>query len=479
VSVTGGAGDTVDVAILGAGPGGEHAANALHTAGRTVALIERELIGGECTNWACIPTKTLLRPAEIRGESTRGAGVHAAVLDWPDLDGYRDYMTSAGDDSARVSGYEQMGITVIKGEGRIAGPGVIDVAGRRVEARQIILSTGSDPVIPPIEGLREAGYWTNRQATALHEIPESVVVMGGGPVGVELAQFLRRFGAQVTIIQGGERLAEREEPRVSELLAESLRRDGIVVRTGVRAQRVSRHDGQRVVDLSDGSQTAGEVLVVAVGRRPRGRDIGLETIGVNPTGSGAVPVDEHCRVTDGVWACGDCTGAALFTHVAKYQARIAMADMAGSPRPADLRAIPRVIFTDPEVAAVGLTEAQARDQGLDVVTAHLDLPTGGVARSYTYEKDPRGEMGLVLDRSERVLVGAWAVAPQAGEWIHEAVLAIRARVPYDVLIAGGGAPAPRRAGGRRAPAAAPRTSCAACRPALPGVWHPDDWPSVR
>jgi pyruvate/2-oxoglutarate dehydrogenase complex dihydrolipoamide dehydrogenase (E3) component len=426
--------DRVDVAILGAGPGGEHAAYALHAAGRSLALIERELIGGECTNWACIPSKTLLRPAEVRGESARAAGVHAAALDWPDLDRYRDYMTSAGDDSARVKGYEDMGVTVIKGSGTITGPGVIEVGDLRVEAEQILVSTGSEPVIPPIEGLAQAGYWTNRQATALHEIPRSVVVLGGGPVGVELSQFLRRFGAEVTLVQGSARLAEREDPRVSELLQEALARDEIALRTGTQAQRVWVRDGLKVVGLDDGTEVSGEVLVVAVGRRSRGRGIGLETIGVQPGQRGEVPVDEHCRVAENVWACGDCTGVALFTHVAKYQARIAMADMAGRPREADYRAIPRVIFTDPEVAAVGMTEAQARAAGLDIAVTTLDMPSGGVARTYTYERDPRGEMQLIFDRRDRVMVGAWAVAPQAGEWIHEAALAIRARVPFEVLL---------------------------------------------
>ena len=426
--------DQFDVAILGAGPGGEHAAYALHAAGRSVALIERELIGGECSNWACIPTKTLLRSTEVLGESRRAAGVQTAALSWPELDHYRDYMTSAGDDSAREQGYADMGVTVIRGSGRLAGAGVIEVEGRRVLAGQILISTGSDPVIPPIDGLERAGYWTNREATALHTIPGSVVVLGGGPVGIELAQFLRRFGAEVTLVQGSDRLADREAPRVSELLAQSLTDDGIDVRTGVHATSVALHDGRRVVGLDDGSEVSAEQLIVAVGRRPRSHDIGLETIGVTPGEHGQVPVDEHCRVTDGVWACGDCTGVALFTHVAKYQARIAMADMAGRPRAADYRAIPRVIFTDPEVAAVGMTEAQARDAGLDVVVADLDLPSGGVARTYTYEQDPRGEMQLLVDRQKGIMVGAWAVAPQAGEWIHEAVLAIRARVPYDVLI---------------------------------------------
>ena len=423
-----------DVAILGAGPAGEHAAYALSEEGKRVLLIERELIGGECTNWACIPTKTLLRPAELRGATERAAGVRTAVTDWPELDRYRDYMTSAGDDSARVARYGEMGVTVVKGEGRLAGPGAIDVGGRRVEAEQILVSTGSGPVIPPIEGLFASGFWTNREASALHELPRSAVVLGGGPVGVELAQFMRRFGVEVTIVQGSSRLADREDPRVGDLLAETLQRDGIRVRLGAQAQRVSVEGDEKVVALDDGNEVRGEVLVVAVGRRPRGRDIGLETVGVEPTASGAVPVDKRCRVTTGIWACGDCTGQALFTHVAKYRARIAVADMAGHGRAADYSAIPRVIFTDPEIASVGLTEAQAREQGLDVAVAHLDLPSGGVARAYTYEQNPRGEMALIADRGAGVLVGAWAVAPQAGEWIHEAVLAIRARVALDVLL---------------------------------------------
>jgi pyruvate/2-oxoglutarate dehydrogenase complex dihydrolipoamide dehydrogenase (E3) component len=428
--------DRYDVAILGAGPGGEHAAYALHAAGRKVALIERELIGGECTNWACIPTKTLLRPTEVLVESRRTAGIHEASLNWPDLSEYRDYMTSAGDDSARESNYAAMGVDVVRGSGRLNGEGAISVDGRLVEADQILISTGSEPVIPPVPGLAESGYWTNREVTALHELPASVVIVGGGPVGIELAQFLRRFECAVTVVQGSEWLADREDRRVSELLAQALRADGIDVRTNAHANRVSVEGGERVVELDDGSTVRGERLVVATGRRPRSTDIGLETIGItlDPLRPGPVPIDEHCKVADGVWAAGDCTGVMLFTHMSKYQARIAMADMAGRPVAADYRAIPRVIFTDPEVAAVGMSEAQARDAGLDVAVAKFDLPTGGVARTYTYERDPRGEMALVFDRGSRTMVGAWAVAPLASEWIHQAVLAIRARIPYEVLV---------------------------------------------
>jgi pyruvate/2-oxoglutarate dehydrogenase complex dihydrolipoamide dehydrogenase (E3) component len=421
-----------DVAILGAGPAGEHAAYALVAAGRRVLLVERELIGGECTNWACIPSKTLLRPTEVRGESERAAGTRTADLLWPELARYRDYMTSAGDDSARVQGYVEKGVKVVKGAGRLAGRGGLEVGDERFEADSILISTGSDPVIPPIEGLREAGYWTNREATALHEIPASAVVIGGGPVGIELAQFLRRFECQVALVQGSDRLAEREDPRVSELLREALDGDGIDVRTDVRAERVKLDDEQRVVELDDGSQLRGERLIVAVGRRPRSAEIGLETIGVQP-GPGGIPVDEHCRVADGVWAAGDCTGTMLFTHVAKYQARVALADMMGRPVSADYRAIPRVIFTDPEVAAVGLTEAQARNGGHDVAVATINLPES-IARPHTYEQNPRGELTVIFDRRRRVMLGAWAVAPQASEWIHQAVLAIKAQVPLDVLL---------------------------------------------
>lgn len=420
--------ESFDAVIIGAGPAGEHALGWMLEGGmERVALVERELIGGECSNWACIPTKTLLRPGEARDAARRVAGVSEPGLDWPRIASYRDWMTSTGDDSARVKGYEDRGVTVIKGEGRLAGPGRVQAGDRILEADRILLSTGSATAIPPIGGLDTVGYWTNREASAMQEVPASAIVLGGGAVGTELAQILRRFGAAVTLVQGPERLLNREDPRLSELVADQLRREGVELRLGRRATAV---EPGVTVRLDDGSETHGERLIVATGRRPRVEGLGLETIGVEE--ASGIPVDERCRVAEGVWAVGDATGLALFTHAGKYQARIAVADMLGRPARADYRSIPRVVFLDPEVAAVGMTEAQARAQGVDVAATEIDLTTE-IARPYTYEEEPRGWLGLVADGARGVLVGAWALAPLAGEWIHQAGLAIRAEVPLDVL----------------------------------------------
>lgn len=423
--------DRFDAVVVGAGPAGEHAVNILLDEGMTVALVERELIGGECSNWACIPTKTLLRPPEVLGESRRAAGVPEPILDFAALAEYRDWMTSAGDDSGRVSGYEERGVSVIKGEGRLDGAGRVAVNGRVLETDRVLIATGSVSVIPELEGLENAGYWTNREATSLHEIPRSAVVVGGGPVGIELAQFLARFGCQVTVVHKPDRLVNREDPQLCSLLQRVLEEDGITVHTGVSAERVRPEGDERVVTLDSGDEVRGEVLIVAVGRRPRVDGLGLETVGIEP-GRRGIAVDERCRAGAGVWAVGDVTGVMLFTHTGKYQARVAIADMLGRPAKADYRAIPRVIFTNPEVAAVGLTEEAAREQGIDVAAVTIDL-TMEIARPYTYEQNPRGTLGIVVDRSRDVLVGAWALAPLASEWIHQAVLAIRAEVPLDVL----------------------------------------------
>jgi dihydrolipoamide dehydrogenase len=424
------AAERYDAVILGAGPGGEVALNTLAKAGKRLALVEMELIGGECTNWGCIPSKTLLRPPELKGQSTKAAGVPTPTLDWPRLAEYRDYMVSNHDDGGRIRRYEERGIAVVKAPGRIDGPGRVVAGDQVLETDAVIVATGAEAVIPPIPGLKEAGYWTNREATALEELPESAVFIGGGVISIELAQFMTRFGVRCTIIEGGERLAGREDPAIGEFLQEILEEDGIDIRLGRRAGSVRVDGDEKVVELDDGSEARGAVIVVATGRRPRTKDIGLESVGVEP-GPHGIEVDARCRAGDGVWAIGDCTGGG-FTHVAKYQGRIAAMDILGHEVKQDLRAVPRVLFTDPEVAAVGLTEESAREQGIDVVTHAIDLPTS-IARPYTYEEEPRGRFGVVVDRRRGTLVGAWAVAPLASEWIHTAVLAIRAEIPVEVL----------------------------------------------
>jgi len=294
-----------------------------------------------------------------------------------------------------------------------------------------VIATGSDPQIPPIPGLAHAGYWTNREATTLNDIPESIVILGAGPVGIELGQLLRRFGAHVEIIDAADRALAREEPRVSELIADALREDGIRLHLGASVTKITTIDGNRAAQLGTGETVTGAQLLVATGRAPRVAGIGLESVGIQPSPRG-IKIDEHCRAGENMWAIGDATGIMPFTHVGMYQARIACADIAGQPVRADYTAIPRVVFSDPEIAAVGLTQEQAAERGLQIATAHLQL-ADAIARPWTYEKDPRGEIGIIADRRNRTLLGAWAVSPLAGEWIHYAALAIKARTPLDVL----------------------------------------------
>jgi len=421
-----------DAAVLGAGPAGESAAAALHRQGLRTALIERELVGGECAYWACIPSKTLLRPAEVRSEATRAAGVATPERRWADAVTYRDYMIRNLDDTRQVEGYERDGIRVFKGTAKLCGPGQVEIDEETLlVAARIVIATGSEPRIPEIPGLEGAGYWTNREATTLREIPESVTIIGGGPVGIELAQLMRRFGARVHLVEAADRLIAREDPRVGELIADALREEGIEVHLGAEIQAVSSNGSEREVDLGDAGKIRTRELVVAAGRAPRVADLGLETVGIHPYGEG-LKIDERCRAGDQVWAIGDATGVMPFTHVAKYQARIACADIAGETVAADYTAVPRVVFSDPEIAAVGLTEEQAQARELDVALARVELPEV-IARPWTYETDPRGELAVMVDRERRVVVGAWAVAPLAGEWIHYAALAIKTEASIDLL----------------------------------------------
>jgi pyruvate/2-oxoglutarate dehydrogenase complex dihydrolipoamide dehydrogenase (E3) component len=422
-----------DAIVIGMGPGGEVAASQLLRAGKRVAVVERELIGGECAYWACIPSKTLLRPPEAKGEVDRAAGVDGAELDWPATRDYRDYMIRHLDDSNQVKGYEKAGATVLKGVARVAGPGRVDVDGQTYSAEHIVVATGSDASIPPIPGLDQVPVWTNREATTLTEIPQRVVMIGGSAVGVELGLFLRRFGARVTILEMADRLLAREDPRPGELTEQYLRDEGIDVRTNTNAVRVRRDGNDTVVELDGGGEVRCDVVIVGTGRTPRAGDLGLESVGIQLGDRGEVVVDDHCRAGEGVWALGDVTGVMPFTHVAMYMGRVIADNIAGKERVARYDGIPRVVFADPEVAAVGPTTQQAEQRGLSPVTAEVDL-SHAIARPWTFENNPRGHLGVLADRDRRVLLGAWAVGPQASEWIHTAALAVREQIPVERLL---------------------------------------------
>ena len=427
----------VDVVVIGMGPGGEVAASRLLAGGKRVAVIEQELIGGECAYWACIPSKTVLRPPEAGGGVDRAAGVHGAQLDWPSARDYRDYMARHLDDSGQAQGYADQGALVLKGTARLSGPGRVSVDGhggaRELTADHVIIATGSRALVPPIEGLDQVTVWTNRETYTATELPARAVIVGGSAVGVETALFLARFGVQVTVVQRSDRLLSREEPRVGDLARSALTEISVDVRTGTSPHRARRDGEDSVLELSDSTQARGDVVILATGRAPRTADLGLEDVGVRLGEHGEVHIDEHGRAADGIWALGDVTAVMPFTHVAKYQGRIVADAILGRPRPATYGGIPRVVFADPEIAAAGLTAAQADQQGLRTATSEIDLAQS-LARPWTYEREPRGHLGLIADTDRRVLVGAWAVAPQAGEWIHQASLAIRAGIPIDTLL---------------------------------------------
>jgi len=417
-----------DAVVIGAGPAGEVCAGELAGGGMKVAVVERELVAGECSYWACIPSKTLLRPGEALQAAREAPGAREAVggdLDAGQAFAWRDFMVSDYDDSAQAAWLEDNGIDLHRGSGRIAGPGRVAVGDAMLETERIVLATGSDPFIPPIEGLADLeGVWTNREATGAREVPGSLLILGAGPVGVEMAQAYRRMGSEVTLIEGEDRVLAHEAPAVGEALDGALRADGVDLRLGEHVVRVEREGDRFRAHLDGGDALVGERLLVATGRRARIAGLGLETVGIEPSGH-AVPVDERLRAADGVWAIGDVNGIVELTHVGKYQARIAAADMLGRPARADYRAVPRVTFTDPQVAAVGDPSAGSR-------TGTVQL--SAVARTSTYTReyaDRPGFLTVVADGDR--LVGAYAVGPEAGEWLGQATLAIRAEVPIDVL----------------------------------------------
>lgn len=428
--------EQADVAVIGMGPAGEHVAGQLAEAGLDVVGIERELVGGECPYWGCVPSKMAIRAANLLAEARRVRGIAGETTVAPDwsvvADRIRREATDDWDDRVAVERFERTGGRFVRGEGRILGPGRVLAGDTELTVRRaIVVATGARPVIPPIPGLDAIPYWTNREALEAKELPSSLVVLGGGAVGLELAQAFARFGSRVTIVEALERLLPAEEPEVGEILGRVLTAEGVAVHTGAAAEAV-RRDGHRfAVELPGDRVVTGEQVLVATGRRPDPVAVGLDRVGV-PAGTRAAPTDGHMRVAPGVWAVGDVTEAGGFTHVGYYQAAIAVADILGRPhRPADYRAVPRVTFTDPEVGSVGLTEAQARAAGVPTTVGVAHVPSS--ARGWIHKAGNEGVVKLVVDRRSGVLVGATAMGPAGGEVLGMLTLAVQARTPIDEL----------------------------------------------
>ena len=435
-----------DVLIVGAGPAGENAAGRCADGGLTVAIVERELIGGECSYWGCIPSKTLLRPGDVIAATRRVPGAAEAVTGRIDVTAalaQRDYMTSSWDDTGQEPWLRNKGIEIVRGTGRLAGERTVHVATaegtRTLRARRaVVLATGTSAVIPPVEGLRESRPWDNRDITAAKEVPRRLFVLGGGAIGLEMAQAFRRLGSnEVTVVEGAPRLLVREEPFAGEEVRQALEQEGIHVITGHQLAKARRDqpDGPVRATLDDGREIEADEILVAVGRRPATVDLGLDTVGLEP--GRPVAVDDRLRATgvagDWLYAVGDCNGRALLTHMGKYQARIAADVILGKDARdrASTTAVPRVTFTDPQVCAVGLTEEQARAAGIDVRT--VSYGTGQVAGSYVLGNDLGGTSLLVVDQDRRVLVGATFTGSGVQELLHSATVVIAGRVTIDDL----------------------------------------------
>jgi pyruvate/2-oxoglutarate dehydrogenase complex dihydrolipoamide dehydrogenase (E3) component len=432
--------ETVDVVVIGLGPGGEYAASELAKAGLSVVGVDARLVGGECPYYGCVPSKMMIRAADLIAEARRIPGLAGESTVTPDFapvaERIRNEATDNWDDKVAVDRLTATGCRFIRGRATITGAGAVSVEPVDGSApvdlrvtRAIVVNSGTEPAVPPIPGLADTPYWTNRDAIATERVPESLCVLGGGAIGSELAQVFARFGSRVSVVEAAPRLLPLEEPESGALVAESFAADGIVVHTGLAAKAV-RHNGLFAVEL-DGVTVEAEHLLVATGRRTMLADLGVAAIGIDPK-SRFLDTDEKLRVTDGVWAIGDVTGKGAFTHMSMYQAAIAVRDILGQDGPpAEYHAVPRVTFTDPEIGAVGITEQQAREHGICVRVGSTPLPNS--TRGWIHKAGNTGFIKLVEDADRGVLVGATSAGPTGGEVLSALAVAVHAQVPTDRL----------------------------------------------